>query len=681
MARTTFTAVAVALLCTASPARAASVSVVNKVLFYAAGPGEQNAVDVRPDPTAGYDIQDTGVNTMTVYDAGCTYHPESHTTTCTDAIQGFNVSLGDGDDTTTIDSTITFPAAIDGGDGSDTLTGGSGDDHLKGGVGTQEDFLYGGAGADALEGGDGPDHLVGDAGDDLLLGQAGDDNLDGGDGSDTLDGGQQVDNLDGGNDDDHLTTADLSADGAIDCGAGTDDVTVDVRDPDPVNCETKTVDTAPPDTSIDSGPSGTVTATNADFFFSSTEKYSTFECSLDGAAFAACASPTSYTALAATTHTFAVRATDEAGNVDASPAQATWTITTATPTPAPKLDALTLANPTMVGSLPAADFFAFVEPQNQTVGVTLAKQNLQAGPPFVPFGVPVQQVSPQPGHAVVRAAFPRVTRPAGETHTFNALLDVDGVEVNTGMRALGVQAILFDHLASLGAPDAGKQTNEVDFLGASAHELALRIGSPLLTELNPTLEGDPLLTKLLGQRAAGSGSAPPPAPTADLYVSALAAKGVVATTRYHTVTPVRASLPWTLGSTVRIPEVHLRFDKQSTTIPDGSVALETHSALTATADGATVPTDCLSPTPCSTSETLTASAGGRRAIIARAAIIAFGRAKIPGGATRKVHLRLTPRGRALLHAHKRLSAVLHLVQHGSGLKTVRAAKAITLQRR
>jgi len=88
-------------------------------------------------------------------------------------------------------------------------------------------------------------------------------------------------------------------------------------------------DTTPPETTIDSGPSGTVDSRSASFAFSSTESGSTFECSLDGVAFAACSSPNSYVNLSDGSHTFQVRATDVAGNTDATPAECTWTVATA----------------------------------------------------------------------------------------------------------------------------------------------------------------------------------------------------------------------------------------------------------------------------------------------------------------------------------------------------------------
>jgi dipeptidyl aminopeptidase/acylaminoacyl peptidase len=91
-------------------------------------------------------------------------------------------------------------------------------------------------------------------------------------------------------------------------------------------------DSIPPQTTTTSGPSGATNSTSASFSFVSSETGSTFECSLDGAAFTACPSPTSYSGLPNGSHTLSVRATDVAGNVDSTPARRAWTVDIAKPT-------------------------------------------------------------------------------------------------------------------------------------------------------------------------------------------------------------------------------------------------------------------------------------------------------------------------------------------------------------
>ncbi|WCB94984.1 virion structural protein [Baekduia alba] len=97
---------------------------------------------------------------------------------------------------------------------------------------------------------------------------------------------------------------------------------------------TPPADTIAPETTITAQPASSTTATTASFSFSPSETGSTFQCKLDGAAWATCTSPKAYSSLATGSHTFSVRATDAAGNVDASPAAATWTVTAATTPPA-----------------------------------------------------------------------------------------------------------------------------------------------------------------------------------------------------------------------------------------------------------------------------------------------------------------------------------------------------------
>jgi hypothetical protein len=109
--------------------------------------------------------------------------------------------------------------------------------------------------------------------------------------------------------------------------ARTQDAAHNVVLSDPV---TITVDNVPPDTSITSAPAAQTVETSASFSFTATEN-ATFECALDGAAWAACSSPVSYTGLGYGQHTFAARATDALGNVDATPATFPWTVLDQTP--------------------------------------------------------------------------------------------------------------------------------------------------------------------------------------------------------------------------------------------------------------------------------------------------------------------------------------------------------------
>jgi hypothetical protein len=100
-------------------------------------------------------------------------------------------------------------------------------------------------------------------------------------------------------------------------------------------------DTTAPETTVSSGPSGTTTATGASLGFSASESGSTFECKLDSGSWASCGSPKSYTGLNVGSHQFSVRATDTAGNTDASPATRGWTVEAPAPPPPPTSDECT----------------------------------------------------------------------------------------------------------------------------------------------------------------------------------------------------------------------------------------------------------------------------------------------------------------------------------------------------
>ena len=95
---------------------------------------------------------------------------------------------------------------------------------------------------------------------------------------------------------------------------------------------TITSDGTPPETTITAGPTGLTNQTSATFQFTSSEDNSTFLCSLDGSPFSPCSSPVAYSGLQDGNHTFQVKAVDQAGNQDPSPASRSWTIDATPPT-------------------------------------------------------------------------------------------------------------------------------------------------------------------------------------------------------------------------------------------------------------------------------------------------------------------------------------------------------------
>ena len=113
---------------------------------------------------------------------------------------------------------------------------------------------------------------------------------------------------------------------------------------------TEPADTVAAETSIGSGPWGLTASPSPSFALWSSEPTSTFECRLDGpgatvGSFGPCSSPKSYTSLADGSYTFSVRATDAAGNTDATAAARPFTIDTAAPQTAIDADSSALMAP------------------------------------------------------------------------------------------------------------------------------------------------------------------------------------------------------------------------------------------------------------------------------------------------------------------------------------------------
>lgn len=108
---------------------------------------------------------------------------------------------------------------------------------------------------------------------------------------------------------------------------------VDAGHDGPTTSFTWTIDFSSPDTTIDSGPTGTTNNSMATFRFSAHNAGSnaTFECRFDQNPFSPCTSGVSQFPLADGGHTFEVRARTSAGVVDPTPAQAAWLVDTVAP--------------------------------------------------------------------------------------------------------------------------------------------------------------------------------------------------------------------------------------------------------------------------------------------------------------------------------------------------------------
>ncbi|MFL5358524.1 Ig-like domain-containing protein [Archangium sp.] len=90
------------------------------------------------------------------------------------------------------------------------------------------------------------------------------------------------------------------------------------------------VDTSP-DTTLGSTPAPVTRVSSATFSFSSNTLNARFECQLDTESFSPCETPKFYNELLDGQHLFAVRAIDELGRVDSSPAISSWRVDTTAP--------------------------------------------------------------------------------------------------------------------------------------------------------------------------------------------------------------------------------------------------------------------------------------------------------------------------------------------------------------
>lgn len=165
------------------------------------------------------------------------------------------------------------------------------------------------------------------------------------------------------------------------------------------------LDTIAPETRIDGTTSGILaTGNTAAMRFSSPDTdVIGFECSLDGSAFRACASPVSYPLLRVGQHSFRVRARDDTGHIDPTPAAWSWQVIAACSDGAATVQAGTVTRlrlpcttfdgqplTTFIRRPPALGSLGPIDPATQTVAFTAP---VSAGMTSFSYRGPLNQTS------------------------------------------------------------------------------------------------------------------------------------------------------------------------------------------------------------------------------------------------------------------------------------------------
>ncbi len=198
-------------------------------------------------------------------------------------------------------------------------------------------------------------------------------------------------------------------------------------DPTPL-VERFTVDTAPPDTTITSGPNGPISGPKAEWTAESTERNNdteAFLCRIDGEAAADCAPKRSFSELCNGPHTFSTAAVDRAMNIDPAPAAADIQVSgSPISCGAPVLGKLEVAlSPTH------AEISA--KPEDLGAGATL---RLEYGPSTA-YGTVVEEPLPPDESSMTRDLDLRYLAP-GTAYHFNVRLSSPFGSVETGDQTL-----------------------------------------------------------------------------------------------------------------------------------------------------------------------------------------------------------------------------------------------------
>src|SRR5207249_4907910 len=216
-----------------------------------------------------------------------------------------------------------------------------------------------------------------------------------------------------------------------------------------------------------------------------------FECSLDGGAFSSCTSPVFYSDLSRTSHTFAVRAKDQAGNVDPTPATATWTITKIDPvitwaTPADITYPTALSNTQLNATADVAGSFLYT-PASGTILTAGNNQALKVD--FTPNDSVNYKTTSKTVYINVLKGTPVITWANPADITYPTLLS--GTQLNATADVAG--ALDYPPASGTNLTASNAQALKVDFTPADANyntatktvSINVLKGNPVITWANP----------------------------------------------------------------------------------------------------------------------------------------------------------------------------------------------------
>jgi Bacterial Ig-like domain len=225
------------------------------------------------------------------------------------------------------------------------------------------------------------------------------------------------------------------------------------------------------DTLITSGPDASVASADASFGFGSDGVASGFECKVDDAPFETCSSPKPYADLADGPHRFEVRALDDSGAPDPTPASRSWTIDTWAPsvtldqpTSGSTADDTTPSFAGTAGTQPgdATTVTVKIWPGTDAAGSPLQTAATNRDPVTGAYGVTADMLAD--GTYTARAEQSDAAGNSGQSAPVTFMIDSTPSAARPAETALAPVAALLEHLPDVTAPAlrlAGKRTQKV----------------------------------------------------------------------------------------------------------------------------------------------------------------------------------------------------------------------------